>query len=163
MEIRVVRDMEAATEVSTPGEMTINGTHEAWTLELPIKDGLPGSAIPPGVFQVLLTHSPKFSPDRQFQRLCEDIGCEPLMPEIIGIPLRSEIRIHWLNTVDETKGCIGVGQVKSENFIGLSRIAFEIFYRQLVAARKSGEAIRLEVVGGLPSSLPPSNPSPQAS
>ena len=45
---------------STPGSLAVNGVFECFTLELPVRDGLPGSAIPAGRYPVVLRPSPKF-------------------------------------------------------------------------------------------------------
>lgn len=140
---------------ATQGDLSIDGAFEAHTLELPVVDGLPGSAIPPGTYAVILNHSPKFSGDAQFMNLCDSLAPAKeflyLMPEVMGIPGRSEIRIHWGNTAHDTEGCILVGRSLSEDFIGNSRLAFATLYPKLLATWIAKEPISLKVIGGIPS------------
>src|SRR5882724_4436104 len=127
----------------------IEGTssHECYTLELPNKDGKPGSCIPQGTYKVILNHSPKFSGDRTFDELTARMGLLPLMPEIVGIPGRSNIRIHWGNDPSNTEGCILLGETRSEDFIGESRAAFASFYAKLVLGITKGP-VNIQIIGG---------------
>jgi len=74
--------------------MYLDGKVVAHTLELAVKDGLPGSAIPLGRYTVTLWNSPHFG---------------RMMPLLQGVPGRSSIEIHWGNDVEDTRGCILVG------------------------------------------------------
>jgi len=100
------------------------------TLELPVRDGLPGSAIPPGTYPVVLAPSPKFEAvrDSWVQEYATTI------PHIINIPMRTNILIHWGNYVADTDGCVLVGMVQEPDFIGRSRDAFTALHAKLVAA-----------------------------
>jgi hypothetical protein len=133
---------------STEGELCLYGDgHQlCYTLELPVKDGLPGSAIPPGLYQIRLLPSPKFqlSTDPWVMQYAATI------PHVLGIPNRSEIEIHWGNDAADTEGCILVGQTQGVDFIGGSREAFAALYPSLLAAQQAGEAITLQVNGGIP-------------
>jgi hypothetical protein len=82
------------TPQSTCGMLFIDGAERYHTLELPLGDGKPGSAIPAGRYEI----GPFWS--RHFQRT---------MPLIIGIPGRSEIEIHWGDVPHDTRGCILIG------------------------------------------------------
>jgi hypothetical protein len=94
------------------------------TLELPKRDGKPGSCIPMGRFPVTLYDSPHF--DR-------------LMPLINGIPGRSEIEIHWGDFPDDTRGCILVGERRTQDAIWETIEAFgELFPLIDEAARAEG-------------------------
>lgn len=134
----------------TQGDLLVNGTFECFTLELPVKDGLPGSAIPPGKYLIALAGSPKFlsSTDVWVQRFAETI------PHLLGIPNRTNILIHWGNDAKDTEGCILVGDSLAADFIGNSRKAFEELHAMLIGARRAGEAISITVVGGLPEVQP---------
>lgn len=133
------------TDVSTCGLMYVDNELECMTLELPRKDGLHGSCIPNGIFKVVLSHSPKFSDDVKFVALCKKLKCESLMPEVLNVPKRDEIRIHWGNTAADTEGCILVGKTHQKDFIGESRDAFAELYEKLELAWQSKEDIMLEV------------------
>src|ERR1700675_1717440 len=100
------------TPHSTCGELSIDGLL-LYTLELPVKNGLPGSAIPPGRYQVTLEESPRFmkSVDAWVEQYAK------AMPHVVGIRKRSEIMFHWLNYPSQTDGCRGVGLTREDNFI----------------------------------------------
>lgn len=111
------------TEESTIGTIYIDAIEKWFSLELPIADGRPGSAIPRGTYKVIITYSPKFKRD---------------MPLIDGIPGRSNIRLHWGNTAADTDGCILVGMTHpGPDFIGDSRAAFDELYETISAAAKA--------------------------
>lgn len=129
MELRLIRTELDAD--STQGTLDINGIFSVFTLELPVKDGLPGSAIPPGTYPVIVTFSPKFNRD---------------MPLVLNIPFRSEIRIHFGNSPHDTNGCILVGETKGEDWIGSSRAAFDKLWAIIEAPARAG-TLSLEVVG----------------
>jgi hypothetical protein len=109
------------TDVSTQGQLLIDGNPFCYTLELPVKDGLPGSAIPEGTYPVVLAPSPKFmrSNDPWVLKFAQ------LIPHLYQIPDRTDILIHFGNTADDTEGCILVGTAAETNFIRNSREAFE--------------------------------------
>ena len=111
MKLTVVRD--TFTSKSTTGELSIDGVQSLWTLELPNKDGLPGSCIPQGTYNVISYPSPKFG---------------RLMPLLVGIPGRSNIEMHWGNTAEDTDGCILLGRTRDTDYIGESRMAFDDFW-----------------------------------
>jgi hypothetical protein len=113
------------TDISTEGQMSIDGEAFAWTLELPVRDGLPGSAIPVGTYKVVAYPSPHFG---------------RLMPLLVDVPGRSEIEIHWGNTAADTRGCILLGDsVPGANFIGDSRQAFDNFWARAHGPIERGE------------------------
>jgi len=145
MLLRLTRDH--LTSDSTEGILSVEGEDfTCFTLELPVKDGKPGSAIPPGTYPIVLAGSPKFlkSTDLWVQRFAATI------PHLINIPNRSEILIHWGNSPHDTEGCILVGQDRGEDFVGSSRKAFEALHLLMLAARRDGESIIIDVQGGIP-------------
>lgn len=121
--MKLLLERKFYTEKSTQGQLSIDGTFEAYTLELPFSDGLPGGAIPEGAFAVMVTYSPKFKRD---------------MPLIVGIPERSDIRIHIGNDASETEGCILIGRTELGNFVGESRLAFDAFWDKTNAFMRAG-------------------------
>lgn len=106
-----------------------------YSLELPVKDGLPGSAIPLGTYDIELAPSPKFlkSTDPWVQKYAK------AMPHIIGIPGRSLILIHWGNEPTDTDGCILVGHRRKLDFLYSSRKAFIDLYPMIVEGVNAGE------------------------
>jgi hypothetical protein len=122
---------------STPGLLADdNGTFLCRTLELPVRDGLPGSAIPAGKYPVVLAPSPKFmkSPDAWVQLYASQ------MPHVVDIPNRSLIMVHFGNFPKDTDGCILVGGNTShiEDAVSNSRAAFAALYIKIQAWIKGG-------------------------
>lgn len=132
----------------TEGELYLHGDGDnlAYTLELPVKDGLPGSAIPPGTYPIAMLPSPKFlaSVDPWVKTYASNI------PHILDIPERSDILIHWGNGVEDTEGCVLVGSGKGIDYVTGSRVAFAALWQRLMAAKNNSEAISITVVGGIP-------------
>jgi uncharacterized protein DUF5675 len=110
--MKLVLNRDNATPKATMGQLWLDGHLVAYTLELPKKDGLPGSAIPAGTYKIGIYPSPHFG--------------RP-MPLLEGIPGRSQIEIHWGNDVVDTRGCILVGEHRdlSTNEIFNTRKKFE--------------------------------------
>lgn len=131
MELKLVRDQ--FTDKSTTGQLSIDGSFFSFTLELPTRDGLPGSAIPEGKYQVVASWSPKFG---------------RTMPLIIGIPGRSEIRIHYGNDAVDTEGCILLGKTRSQDWIGSSREAFDEFWPRFMQSLAEGVPITISSQSG---------------
>jgi hypothetical protein len=102
---------------------------------LPVKDGLPGSAIPEGTYPVVLAPSPKFmrSNDPWVLKFAQ------LMPHIIRIPDRTLIMLHWGNTAEDTDGCVLVGMAMETNFIRNSREAFEKLWLAIETPARSND------------------------
>lgn len=88
---------EICGETSTLGQLFIDGDFKWWTLEDRLHDGpkIPGeTCIPAGRYQVVMTLSARF---------------KKVMPQLVGVPGFSGIRIHGGNTDKDTLGCILVG------------------------------------------------------
>src|SRR5262245_23149260 len=106
------------TDNSTIGELSINGRFECYTLEdkvRPVKiKGL--TAIPAGSYEVIISFSARFK--------------RPL-PLLLNVPNFDGIRIHAGNSAKDTEGCILVGQRKSKDFIGTSRVALDALFKKL--------------------------------
>lgn len=92
MNIRIVRFTEY--QMTTLGKMMIDGKPEFSTLELAWANNVHNfSCIPAGSYKCERVKSPKFGVTFQ----------------VMNVPDRSEILLHPLNTIEETKGCIGIG------------------------------------------------------
>jgi len=141
---------------STCGELSVEGRIGPYTLELPVKDGLPGSAIPPGRYKIELAPSPKFLSVRD--TWVE--GYAKRMPHITGIPGRSLIMIHWGNQPENTDGCILVGLSHDTDTVGKSRQAFDSLYTLIGEAAQADECW-INVQGGLPLDTTPRPESQQ--
>jgi hypothetical protein len=120
---------------ATIGELTINERHQCYTLEDEVR--APGekiygqTAIPPGLYEVRVTLSPRFR-----RRL-------PLLMNVAGF---EGVRIHPGNTKEDTEGCILVGRTKSITSIGQSILAFDVLMARLELATAKNDKIELEIV-----------------
>lgn len=134
-----------STPESLSGELLVDSERFCYFLTLPAKDGLPGSAIPPGTYNVTLSPSPKFQKIAQtsdwFKPYADSI------PHINDIPNRSNILVHVGNDAEDTDGCILVGETHTEDSISGSRAAFARLHPLIAAA----ESCTLEM---LPYDLP---------
>ncbi len=78
------------------GELRLGMQIMAVTLEDPPKEGK--GPIPMGIYRVKLTYSQRF---------------QCLLPEVLGVPGFTGIRLHAGNTKADTEGCILVGTYQS--------------------------------------------------
>lgn len=103
MNITVLR-REFGTDY-TRGRMYIDNEFFGYTLEdaLRVQKINGESAIPAGRYPLVLTYSPKYNKN---------------LPEILGVPGFSGIRIHGGNNKDDTDGCILV----ADHVIGKDKI-----------------------------------------
>jgi hypothetical protein len=111
------------TDVSTIGELYVDGVFECYTLEdiereVKIKSE---TAIPKGKYKVMITMSNRFK--RQ-------------MPLLLNVPNFEGVRIHAGNTNHDTEGCILVGQTRSNDFIGKSRKAYDKLFKKMQNAKE---------------------------
>ena len=111
-------------EKATPGTLFINGTRFCFTLELPRGEK---GCIPEGEYPLHLTFSPKF---------------KTVTPQLMDVPGRSNIRIHWGNFLKDTQGCPLVGYEKGVDEHGVeavynSQVCFNELTRWLKTAQDS--------------------------
>ena len=127
MKLTLIR--QEFTDISTIGELLIEGEHFCFTLEDPVRDekvyGM--TAIPYGTYEVVVTYSPRFKKN---------------MPILKNVENYEGVRIHVGNTADDTEGCILVGYTKGKDFIGGSRKAFND-----LMAKIKGQELALEIKG----------------
>ena len=104
----------------TMGKMTFGGENPLCTLEPakvnPVNAGHP--AIGAGTYAAIVTMSPHM---------------HYASPELQKVPGRENIRIHILNTADQTLGCIGVGEYigKDGHSLVNSKLAFDAMMKWL--------------------------------
>ncbi len=98
----------------TIGKLYIDGQYFCDTLEDKVRelssksDKIYGkTAIPEGIYDVILTYSPKF---------------KRLLPLFLNVPYFKYIRIHSGNDEDDSSGCILVGENKIKGKVINSRI-----------------------------------------
>lgn len=115
------------TRISKRADYTIgrledeNGVKICDTLEPKYRDYKGGelkvprkSAVPEGTYPVVVTKSKKFG---------------KYLPLLVGVPGFEGIRIHSGNTVNDTEGCILVGQNLIKGKVLLSRLTLEKLMR----------------------------------
>jgi hypothetical protein len=121
------------TEVSTIGELFVDGQFECFTLEDKVRDrkvfGL--TAIPYGRYAVQITASLRFHRE---------------LPLLIAVPGFTGVRIHSGNTDKDTEGCILVGRDRGLNAIYQSRKALEPLLAKMYTAQHANEAIAITIV-----------------
>lgn len=131
--ILIERDDKSPTH--TGGRLSIDGTWECFTLEDVVRAPgvkVPGqTAIPAGKYKIIIDDSPRFG--------------RPL-PHVLDVPDFTGVRIHPGNKVEDTEGCILVGQVRNGPTIERSRVAFNFLFDKLLAARANGSTVILEIV-----------------
>ncbi len=133
IELRVFRtDLRP---MHTLGIMDFNGEYFCHTLEdtdrkletNPTGKVYGETAIPRGKYVVVVDFSHRFKMD---------------MPHVLGVPLFDGIRIHPGNTDKDTHGCILVGDIRTHNGIGQSRVA----WARLMARLRGEKNITLEIL-----------------
>lgn len=110
------------TDISTIGELLIDGVFECFTLEdaerkVKIKAE---TAIPKGSYKVIINESNRF---------------KRLLPLLLNVPDFEGVRIHSGNSNHDTEGCILVGQTRNKNYIGQSRKAFDKLFKKMQATK----------------------------
>jgi hypothetical protein len=134
MELLLVRCTK--TESSTIGALQVDGEYQCFTLEDKDRGLTQGmgenmiksvkvagkTAIPTGRYRVVLSWSNRF---------------QKYMPELLNVPGFAGIRIHSGNTAVDTEGCILVGEVKGDDVIYRSRLAYMKLLHILQDAEKN--------------------------
>ena len=99
------------------------------------------SAIPTGVYRLVLGYSPRFSP-RPFYK---EFG--GLLPRLLHVNGFDGVLIHCGNTVVDTCGCILVGRRADSSTLVESQKTFSRLMRQYwLPAAKQGESMFIEIV-----------------
>jgi hypothetical protein len=137
-QIKLLLDRSEYGDDSTVGDLYIAGVWESATLEDSLAvNGVKvegKTCIPDGMYEVLITWSPKFK-----RRL----------PLLIDVPGFDGIRIHPGNTAEDTAGCLLVGEkvihVADVPFLTHSREAFDRLFAKIDAAYTTGEKLFIEV------------------
>ena len=132
----VLRRLES-TQGSTPGQLSIGGAAQCYTLELPrLFEGKENvhqkTCILAGTYEVSLVMSEKF---------------KRIMPLLVGVPERFAIEMHQGNTAADTEGCILVGAYRASlDEITGSAVAFSALFAKMLAATRANEKITIEII-----------------
>ena len=98
------------------------------------------TAIPTGTYTVVLSASPKF----KNKSWAKKYG--GLVPEIVGVPGYSGVRIHPLTDATQTDGCVGVGDNKVVGkLVNSQKRYFELMDKYLIPAWSRKEQIKIMI------------------
>lgn len=114
-ECQILMRRFASSSLCTRGELMI-GTTKLQTLE-PAKP-----IIPDGTYLINLSYSPTFSNKYPYTVV---LGGK--VPEVVGVPGHSGLRIHVGNYPSDTKGCILIGTVGTDCSVLNSSVAYRNF------------------------------------
>ena len=127
---RIVKD-----KAYTLGKLRIDGEEFCHTLEPrwrePEAKKVKGrTAIPEGRYPVVITRSPKF---------------KQWLPLLLHVPKFEGIRIHAGNTVEDTAGCILVGECQEPGILTDSCLWVEKLKQRIVEAKARGEGVWISI------------------
>lgn len=136
--LRLKRPLDCGSGEATIGQLFIDGHFQCYTLEDTDRKLETGgtkvkcdTAIPRGIYDVIITHSNRFG---------------KMMPLLLDVPQFDGVRIHSGNTSADTEGCILVGAFKGgADHIGSSRAAYQALFEKLDAAIEQGDKVRIEI------------------
>lgn len=149
MEIVLKRD--TFTKKSTEGTLTVNGEFECYVLEdvdRGLKDTMSldeinkikvhgQTAIPYGVYKVVVTKSERFSMLR---------GHDVYLPLLLNVKGFEGIRIHCGNKPEDTEGCQLVARKKGLDVVSESTLAFNQLNDKINQAIKRGEIVTYQII-----------------
>jgi hypothetical protein len=128
---------------STLGRLYIDGDFACYTLENPwLNNERRVSCIPAGEYELGLRkeggwHARALT---KFER-----GFHKGMLEVLDVPNRSYILIHWGNYPSNTQGCILVGETQQADMVGWSLDAYRKIYPQIADALVCGHDVTIEI------------------
>ena len=136
--MRIVVQRTMFSDKSAIGQLMIDGRFFCYTLEdvdrYLEEDGsekiAKETAIPRGLYPILITHSRHFNMDL------------PLLCDVKGF---RGVRIHSGNTDEHTEGCILVGSDFTDDFVCNSRSTFAKLFNKINDALNKHEDVTLEV------------------
>lgn len=110
------------------------------TLEPP-RNGTIYKAIPQGEYTITLNvQSPRFVTSSLYRSI------NARLPRLLKVPGRDGILIHIGNYPKDTKGCVLVGELTTDNNLQNSKNTFFKLYNILERAAKRGESIRIFII-----------------
>lgn len=132
--MNITLDRDVRTPEFTLGRLSIDGQPECFTAEDCVRDGekVHGkTAIPPGRYRILITHSPRFK--------------KPL-PLLLDVPGFDGVRIHPGNDAGDTEGCILPGRARTADGVAESRVAHAALQERIAAALLLREEVWIEIL-----------------
>lgn len=124
----------------TVRDINKNGTFDAGEVKIYGK-----TAIPYGIYEITLdVVSPKFSKYPFYKEVCGG-----RLPRLLNVPAFNGILIHCADGPQGHKlveGCIGIGFNTIKGGLTKGKETFKSLYKQLEAAKKRGEKIKIKIV-----------------
>lgn len=136
MELELKRQVNS--EHGCEGELSVDGFLECYTLEPPegMEDCRGITAVPVGHYMVVLAFSPHL---------------RATAPQLLSVPGRSHILIHWGNYETCTEGCILVGEQRGpSDEVWNSRAAFDDLYAHIAEAIAQREPVHITILPAPP-------------
>ena len=132
--IEIYNQRRWLTDISTIGELSIDGVFECLVLEDKVRPYpekvLKETAIWEGVYELQWTLSQRFG----FYTL-----------QVMDVPLFTGIRIHAGNDRNDTEGCLLTGISRGVDIVRGSRIALALFEGKIVPFIKAGTKARITI------------------
>lgn len=113
------------------GRLYIDGEFICNTLEPPWKNNARYTAIPKGIYEVIMNYSPKF---------------KRVLPLVQNVPNRSSIRLHRGNRPEDTQGCILPGENTKVGMVLNSTKYEEKICKLISDARGRRELVTIQIV-----------------
>lgn len=115
----------------TIGKLYIDGKYFCDTLEDAVRDVKikHQTAIPKGIYKVTLTASPRF---------------KRILPRLHDVPEFTGVLIHRGNTIDDTSGCILVGENKKKGMV-LNSTKYEVELVTILT-KSNSKNITIEII-----------------
>lgn len=142
MEILLIR--ENFTDDYTEGKLFINGVYICDTIEdcdrgldssmseeeIASKKVFGKTCIPTGRYKVIIDHSNKYGKD---------------LIHILNVKCFNGIRMHSLNSADDSLGCIGPGVRTAPGWVSKSRDTYKVVHSKVEYALKRGDEVFITI------------------
>lgn len=124
----------------TIGNLFVNGSYFCDTLEPPVQPSAlrPKGCIPEGTYKVSMgIVSPKYSQRKSYA------WCGGRLPRLMDVPGFDGVLIHAGNTVEDTLGCLLVGQNRERGKVLDSMRTLQLLYSEMQRAAQRKEPITI--------------------
>lgn len=129
MRIKLTRNWPKADYII--GRLFLDGQFFSNSMEPPWRDNAKNTAIPPGIYEVMLSYSPKF---------------KRILPLVLNVSGRSGILFHRGSLPKDTRGCILTGYNTAKGMLTSSADTEARLVKLIKEAKGRGEIVTLEVV-----------------